>query len=120
MKINMQYSKSLRCSKSSSKREIYRDPGLPQEARKTSKQSNILLNRSRKKTKVQSEQKAGNIKIREEINKRGINKNNRKDQLNQKLVFKIGKIHLTQSHQERKDPKSKGRSERREITTDTT
>ena len=69
---------------------------------------------------MQSEQKTGNIKIREEINKRGINKNNRKDQLNQNLVFKIGKIHLTQCNQERKDPKSKGRSERREITTDTT
>ena len=68
---------------------------------------------------MQSEQKTGNIKIREEINKKGINKNNRKDQLNQKLVFKIGKIHLTQSHQEKKDPKSKGRRERREITTDT-
>jgi len=47
------------------------------------------------------------IKIREEINKREINKNNRKDQLNQELVFKIGKIHLTQSHQERKIQKAK-------------
>ena len=35
MKINIQYSKNLRYSKSSSRKEIYSDTGLPQEARKT-------------------------------------------------------------------------------------
>ena len=35
MKINIQYSKNLRYSKSSSRREMYSETGLPQEVRKT-------------------------------------------------------------------------------------
>ena len=57
--------KSMECSKSSSKREVYSNTGLPQETRKISnKQPNLPPKRIRKRrtNKGQSQQKEGNNK----------------------------------------------------------
>ena len=70
--------KSMGCSKSSSKREVYSDTGLSQKTRKISnKQLNLPPKRIRKRTnKAQSQQKEGNNK-----DQRG-NKLNRNKQTN--------------------------------------
>ena len=50
MKIKHKFPKSVGCSKSSSKREDYRDTGLPQEARKiSSKQPKLPSKKFEKK-----------------------------------------------------------------------
>ena len=63
MKIKTQFSKSIGHSKSSPKREVYRDTGLPQKIRKISnKQPNVTSKaiRKRRMNKAQSQQKEGN------------------------------------------------------------
>ena len=68
----------MECSSGSSNREVYSDTGLSQEMRKISnKKPNIPKNgiRKRGRNKAQSQQKEGNDKIREEINKRPKKKN---------------------------------------------
>ena len=60
-------------SKSSFKREVHHDIGLPQETRK-SKQPNLSSKRIRKKNKGQSQQKEGNIKVKKEISEIEIKK----------------------------------------------
>ena len=58
-------------SKSSSKREVFSDTGLPQETRKiTNKQSKLTCKETRKRrtNKAPNQQKEGNDKIRVEIN----------------------------------------------------
>ena len=75
--MKTQLSKSMGCSKSSSKKEVYRDTDLPQEMRKISKnnltsylkklekEEQIMLKISRRKEI---------IKVREEINEIGTKK----------------------------------------------
>ena len=80
MKLEIQLAKSVRGSKSSSNREVYICTGLPQETRIiTNRQPNLSFKGSRKRrtSKAPSQQKDGNKKIREEINK--IEAKNRKD-----------------------------------------
>ena len=57
-----EYTKSIGCSKSSSKREVCSNKGLPQEPRKISnKQPTLPYKRISKRTnKAQSQQKEGN------------------------------------------------------------
>ena len=62
------------CSKSSSKREVYSDTGLPQEIPKISNKQPNLITKRRTKSKVSRRKEI--IKIREEINK--IENNNNK------------------------------------------
>ena len=54
------------CSKSSSKREVYSNTGLPQETRKTS--HNLTLHLKHQKKNTQSHQNERNSRIRAEIN----------------------------------------------------
>ena len=75
------FPKSLECSKSSSRREVHRDIGLPQETRKISnKQPKLPPKRIRKRrtNKPQSQQKEGNNKAQRE-NKYNRNLKNGKD-----------------------------------------
>jgi len=62
----------LGCSKSCSKREVYSNAGIPQEARKISnKQPNLTSKRARKKKeeiKLKASKRKEIIKIRAEIN----------------------------------------------------
>ena len=62
--------KSLGCSKSDSKREVYSNTGVPQEGRKNSNEKpNLIPNRTRKRrTKTKSRNYKEIIKIRAEIN----------------------------------------------------
>ena len=65
------------CSKSSSKWEVHSNTGLRQETRKISyKQPNLTpkIIRKRRTNKTQNQQKEGNKKVREEINKTEIEK----------------------------------------------
>ena len=65
--------KSMGCSKSSSKREVHSNTRLPQETRKISnKQPNLLskIIRKRRTKKTQSRRRKEMIKIREEVNKK--------------------------------------------------
>ena len=70
MKMETQWAKSMRCSKSSSKREVYSNTTLPQKTRKISnKQSNLILKGTRKRsTKSTVSGGKETIKIRVEIN----------------------------------------------------
>ena len=67
-------------SKSSSKRELYSDTGLPQETRKISNKQHNLLSRGVKKeqTKLKANIKKEIIKIRKEINKTETKKERKK------------------------------------------
>ena len=70
MKIKKQLPKTIRCSKSSSKREVYSNTGLPQEIRKISnKQTNLPSKGILKRTKRKVNRRKEIIKIREEKNK---------------------------------------------------
>ena len=64
MKMETQLPKSMGCSKSSSKREVYSDTSLPQETRKiSSKQPKLPSEVIRKRiNKAQRQQKEGNNK----------------------------------------------------------
>ena len=69
MKWKHNSSKSLGCSKSNSKREVYSNIGLPQEARKISnKQPNLTGKWAKKKNKqTQAQQKEENNKEHKQI-----------------------------------------------------
>ena len=77
----------MRCSKSYSKREVYSNIGIPQEANKqkiSNKYPNLPSKGIRKKNKAQSQQKEGHNKDqrRNKIEtKKTPPQNNRKDQL---------------------------------------
>ena len=80
------------CSKSSSKREVYRDRGLPLRNKKNVKQPNLLSKgiRKRRTNKAQSKHKEGN-----NDNQRGNKletKKNRKDKARSCFFKKINKI----------------------------
>ena len=71
MTMATQHPKPMRCSKSSSKREVYSNIILPQETTNISnKQSNLIPKgtRERRTNKTQSQQKERNHNIRAEIN----------------------------------------------------
>ena len=75
--------KSLRCSKSSSKRGVHSDTNLPQEIRKLSNKHltyHLKELEKEEKTKPKFRRRKGIIKITEEINTIEIKRNNRKDQ----------------------------------------
>ena len=55
-------------NESSSKREVYRNTGLPQNIRKKPKQSNLRPKGTGKTNKPKVSRRKGIIKIREEIN----------------------------------------------------
>ena len=55
-------------SKSSFKREVHQNIGLPQETRKISNRLTYHLKELEKKNKGQSQQKEGNIKVKKETN----------------------------------------------------
>ena len=68
-KMKTQLSKSMGCSKSSSKKEVYSDTDCPQEMRKISKkQPNLLFKgiRKRRTNNAQKQQKEGNNKRQRE------------------------------------------------------
>ena len=84
--------KSIGCTKSSFKREVYRDMGLPQETRKISNRQPNLPPKWFKKEEQKKPQKVGRreeiVKIRGEINKiHTQRKINKKDQWYRELFF---------------------------------
>ena len=113
------------CSKSSTKREIYSNTGLPQQTRKNSdKSSETTPNRTRKRrTKPKIIRRKEIIKIRAEINKIETKKIEKNNETKSWFFEKINKIdkpldRLTKRKRE-KAQINKIRNERGEITTDT-
>ena len=80
----------MSCSKGSSKRDVYGNTGLIQTTQIQINNLAYPLKESDKEeqTKANVNKRKGMIKIREETNKTKINKNNKKDQWHQELLFK--------------------------------
>ena len=101
--MEIQYSKTFRCSKNSFKRDVYSNTGWPQEIRKISnKQYNLTAEGSRKRTKCKVSRRKEITKIRVEINeietKITIEKTN---ETNSWFFDKINKMNVfSQTHQE--------------------
>ena len=71
MKMQIQHTKSIGCSKSGIKREVHSNTGLPQETRKISnKYSNLTPKETRKRAKSKVSTRKEIIKVRAEINER--------------------------------------------------
>ena len=79
------------CHKSSAQREIHSNTGLAQKKRRKSQINNLTQHLNELEKEEKTEPKVGRmkeiVKIKEEINKIEIQKNNRKTQLNQDMVL---------------------------------
>ena len=121
--MEIQYSKTFRCSKNSFKRDVYSNTSWPQEIRKISnKQSNLTAEGSRKRTKCKVSRRKEITKIGVEINeietKITIEKTN---ETNSWFFDKINKMNVfSQTHKQKDRVQINTIRNEREITTDTT